>query len=1253
MFKHIIFFFFSFLFITPLFSVGPVKKGFIPNAGQWNNLVKYKMSLPNGAIFLKNAGFTYVFYDGAAVNEMHQHAHNNQIEHQQPFLIQHHAVQLDFIGANQAIVPINNSAPGNTKYSYFLGKEKSKWATGLHEYESVLYPEMYNGINLNVYTNASGIKYDFIVKANQNGQTNQISMKYTGADEVTLKNEILTIKTSVGTITEQAPYAYQLINGIKQSVGCHFIKNANGEIGFELENYDTSFDLIIDPQLIFATYSGSVDDNWGYTATYDNGGNGYSGGIVFGANFQTTAGAYQVPFGGGQLDIGILKYSPDGTQALQITYLGGDQIELPHSMIVNEYDELILFGTTGSLNFPVTNGAYDTSFDGGPVTSFENGFISLENGLDIFVCRFSNDLSQLYASTYVGGTGNDGFNGAFSLVKNYADEIRGSLWVDANNNIYVGTSTNSEDFPTTQGSIQPNYNGAQDGVVLKLDGNLSVLEWSTYLGGSNDDGIYYLTVDADQNVLVTGGTFSSNFPTTVGAWDQTYAGNNEADGFVAKIDSNGQTLIASTFIGTQNYDQSYIVGTDKTDHVYLFGQTNEQGNYFNVATAVGVTGGNQFLTKLSPDLSTLVWSTTFGNAFGAPDISPTALLVDVCDKIYVTGWGGVINSFGTSTAGLITTPDAFQANTDGNDFYLYVIDNQAQSLVYASFLGGTNSFDHVDGGTSRFDRKGVIYQSICAGCGGQSDLPVTPGAYSSTNNSFNCNNALVKFDFESPITVSAFVNVDNPVGCAPYEVNFTNTSVNADVFSWRIENLEVSNSQNFTYIFQESGTYEVTLIATASGTCNGSDTVSLTVTVLSSIEASLPSISACRGAEIALGTTEFSDPYFTYNWSPSVGILDPSERQPNIVVDTTIEYRLVVSIGACADTLIQLVSVLGGQSENIPTLNVCAFDTVQTQLPIQFPNGTQFNWSPSNNISNDTISAPLVFAIDTVEYTILSILQDGCIDTFKLQVNPKYDTFNAGTDKFACIGEGIVLGIPDNSGNYSYTWSPSTFLNNALLPQPTATINQETSFSVLRIPLGNTPGCPSKDTVMVNVTTKPTADFGILLYPGCDGATIIFKDSSSNYQELIWRFSNGIETNNAEPIYVFPYDSTSSASLTVFNGDCKDSIYKAVQLQSLAYYIGDNETNVFSPNGDGLNECFSPALQLNPAPYNELFLPCTDLIVYNRWGEKVFDSVEDNVASCWDGKNRGGELLPEGVYFYIYINDTEEKAGQVHLRLKN
>ena len=140
----------------------------------------------------------------------------------------------------------------------------------------------------------------------------------------------------------------------------------------------------------------------------------------------------------------------------------------------------------------------------------------------------------------------------------------------------------------------------------------------------------------------------------------------------------------------------------------------------------------------------------FGTGSGQVDIALSAFLVDNCDNIYVSGWGGSTNgsqsATSSTTTGLPVTSDCHQCQTDGSDFYLIVLEENMQSLLYASFFGGNQSNEHVDGGTSRFDKDGIVYQSVCAGCGGNSDFPTTPGAWSNTNNAHNCNIAAFKFD---------------------------------------------------------------------------------------------------------------------------------------------------------------------------------------------------------------------------------------------------------------------------------------------------------------------------------------------------------------------------------------------------------------------------------------------------------------------------------------------------------------------------
>ena len=213
---------------------------------------------------------------------------------------------------------------------------------------------------------------------------------------------------------------------------------------------------------------------------------------------------------------------------------------------------------------------------------------------------------------------------------------------------------------------------------------------------------------------------------------------------------------------------------------------------------------------------------------GKPNISPTAFLVDVCNKIYISGWG---SSIGIGNAGttfnLPITPNAFQSNTDGNDFYLMVLDGNMSNLIYATYFGGNQATEHVDGGTSRFDKKGIVYQCVCAGCGGYSDFPTTVGVVSSTNNAASgsqCNSAVFKFNFDFPTTIS---NFSAPwVGCDT-TISFQNLSIGAGntTYQWFFGDGNSSAQDNPTHSYNQNGIYDVTLITNDPTSCNLSDTI--------------------------------------------------------------------------------------------------------------------------------------------------------------------------------------------------------------------------------------------------------------------------------------------------------------------------------------------------------------------------------------------------------------------------------------------
>ncbi len=700
---------------------------------------------------------TYYFFDGKA---LHDAVHDNK----EVDKIRGHVLRVGFPGSKGAKNVVATGSKSPEYYNYFIGNNPANWASKLHAVENILMQDVWPGIDLEITTRGESIKYNFIV--HPKADASQVKVQYFGADNLQLANGEFRIKTSLVDLTEQKPFVYQE-NGSRSKNGVNYAEIdakfslQQNILGFELGKYNKREKLIIDPIIVFSTFSGSVGDNFGFTATYNPQGNAYSGGTVYAPGFPTTPGAFQVSFQGGvtnnndedwKRDAGILKFSPDGKSLLWATYIGGtDHNEQPHSMVVNKRGDLVILGTTHSGDFPMAGNGFDRSYNG--------------EG-DIYVCRLSEDGSQLLSSTFIGGSGRDGLNGYTKisnkpspLAYNYGDQYRGEVIVDENDNVLIATSTQSADFPILGNSFQTKYSGEQDGCIVKLSPNLDNIQWSAFVGGSGADAAYGINIDRSGNIVVCGGTWSGNFYTSSRAAFRNPIG--ERDGFIVKVTSDGRAYLASTFIGTNDYDQAYFVQIDDDNRIYVTGQT--LGRFPVSDNVFSIPNSSQFIAVLENDLSSIYLSTVFGSGRNSTDLSPSAFLVDLCGRIYVSGWGGQTNSpnnggHGGNTSGLPLTNDAFQRTTDGSDFYLIIFAKDLRKVVYGSYFGGARSQEHVDGGTSRFDRDGKVYQSVCGGCGGYSDFPTTEGAWSNKNKGKRpppnstmggCNNAVFKIDLNS------------------------------------------------------------------------------------------------------------------------------------------------------------------------------------------------------------------------------------------------------------------------------------------------------------------------------------------------------------------------------------------------------------------------------------------------------------------------------------------------------------------------
>jgi gliding motility-associated-like protein len=1156
---------------------------FIENKNQWHENVLYKMPFNDGAMFLEENCITFNFMD----RKEHDHsmAHHGVEDSEDAIIKHYHAYKVHFKNANKGI-DLKPEEQESDYCNYFIGNDPAKHASYVRKFQKVRYYNIYNNIDLLFRGGLHGVKYDFRVLPG--GDPTQIKLVYEGVESLEIINGDLVIYTSVNEVVELAPVVYQIIDGDSINIACNY-RLKNKELSFEiLEPYSYENELIIDPSLVFSTYTGSTGDNWGFTATWDYNDNVYSGGIVFEVGYPTNTGAFQVNFAGGAppipenpsyygngCDVGIIKYNEDGTQRLFATYIGGsDGEEMPHSLVVNENNELLIMGTTGSSDFPTTSNAYDQTFNGGEYVIYDN-VIAFPNGTDIYVAKLSENGTQLLGSTYIGGSENDGFNfkhyfgqvnpdyninwvmmhGNDSLYYNYADGARGEIVVDDKGYIYVGTNTFSSDFPSgiNQG-FQPNTGGLQDGIIFKFKKDLTQLIWSSYLGGSEDDAIYSIDLGPNYDVFVAGGTVSNDFPTTLNAYNTSFNGGT-TDGFVAHINQDGNNLIASTYFGSNEYDQAYFVRTDNQNNVFICGQTEASGSTLIYNAPYNNPNSGQFIAKFLPGLSELEWSTVFGTGNGEPNISITAFAVDICNRIYLSGWGrfwpgSYYNSnmdyytwsdtFGTK--GMDITSDAIQTETDGQDFYIMVLDENASNLEYATFFGevnypgcGYSGHDHVDGGTSRFDKKGHIIQSVCASCGGCQQFPTSPGVWSNTNgdgiNYNNCNNAVFKIRIIDNLAAANFDPI--PAGCSPYTVNFNNNS-QGTVFTWYFGDGTTSNEYNPTHTYTEGGTYEVMLIVEDPAACNLADTMIREIQIMNSGVSTLPDLEACPGQNVVIGPDGEYDENTTFNWLVSNGLNSSVIQNPTASPLQTTTYTLLVE-GLCTDTIHQTLYILEPEvdvSVSNDTL-ICEGGTAILSASTNSDENT-LAWSSSPNfnplISNqNTIS---VSPQNTTTYYVRAT-EPLCFtdDLAQVTVNVHQFNYNISPDKIICQGDQTNLNISNqnNQDVLNYSWSPPSSIisgqnSNNVVVNPT----QATTFTVT---LTNQIGCVTTDEVFVDIDDLqigPASITDILCYGDCTATLDITADGIPPYQ---FSWDNGNSGNTGENLCAGEYQITVTDNL--------------------------------------------------------------------------------------------------------------------------
>ncbi len=907
---------------------------FVPNAGQWHPLIRYKAEIPYGNLMLESNALHYLLIHPADYNEASQWQHDNPTTYRK-HNIRHHGVRMRFLGITNA-PSLEKKYTKSSYYNYYLGNDPTHWASGVHPSSQVNYIDVYPDIDLEVL-GQNGLKYQWVIHNPTVEKIAQIQVAIEGASDIHLSNDQVDIQTSVGAITDKNLFVYQQIEDAVVQINARYTLR-DSILGYEiLGSVDPNYPLIIDPELIFSTYSGSTADNFGFTAAFDSRANLYAGGIAqeianFNLRYPVTSGVYDTTYNGGSgtspagllCDVTISKYDSAGTTLLWATYLGGSQNEFPHSLVVDRNDDLVILGTTFSANFPVDSLGYDTTYGG---------------GTDLFVSKLSSDGTALLGSTFIGGSLNDGLGMNPNLRSMYADEFRGDIITDDDNHIFVATTSLSTDLPTVN-AFQTSSNTAYEGYLFELSPDIHMLQWATYLGGNGSDAFYSIKLDQQNNIYIGGGTTSSDLPatdTTVGP-----AAIGDVDGVLVIINKETKALKRLSYWGTEAFDQIYFIDRDPEGRIYATGQTS--GSITKSTDTYGESDKGQFIFRIDTLLQDIDFITTFGNTLNTPNLAPSAFLVDVCGHIYFSGWGSDVNPddpniIPGSTNGMALSNDAVQSTTDNNDFYIIVFGRDAKDLLYATYFGGNVTGDHVDGGTSRFDKRGVMYQSVCSSCppstDGQttqvSDFPTTTGAAFETNPSVRCSNASFKIDLQIRSAVISDFVATPTIGCAPLDVQFTSTSVLGRSFLWDFGDGDTSQRLNPNHMYTQPGIYTVSLTVIDSGTCNIVSTYERTIEVL---DQGVAEFSATfDGCDNKLTIENLSEGAFSYRWDFGDGN-SSTDANPKHDYDEKGSYtiRLYVNENTlCEDEKAHAVNI---DEQKTPTIRLYNIFT---------PNGDGFN----------------------------------------------------------------------------------------------------------------------------------------------------------------------------------------------------------------------------------------------------------------------------------------------------------------------
>ncbi len=545
-------------------------------------------------------------------------------------------------------VSVRGERPDPAPRHVFRG-ERERWVTGIPAYSELRYSGLRAGTDLEVRVRDGHVAFDVV--AAPGVAAPGIVLDCAGATAIGIGADgALELSTGLGILRLTAPRAWEeaRAGAPHRAIASAWRRLDQTRVALEATRVDPAARVVIDPGIVFSTFVGGSGDDVPTSIEVAPDGRSFVVGYTESADFPWLPGPATLVGGS---DVFVRRYSASGALDWSAR-VGGAGSDWAWKCALTPSGDLVIGGeTTSGVGFPSVAGGFDTSFNGG--------------GSDGFLAVIDGTTAAIEATTFLGSA--------------IAADVVNAVTLDAAGAVVAAGMTVGAGFPVTAGAFDLTFNGGPTDVfAARLAPDLSALEFSTYLGGAGEDGVYGIGVVSGAAPVLCGATTSTAFPVTAGALDIAYSGG--VDGFVTRLTPSGSGLAWSTFLGATGFDTANDLRVDDEDGVFVVGSTTSTFGFPLTVGAFDLTfNGAQdaFVTRLDA-AGALGYSTYLGGSAVDAGIDVT---VDRFGRAHVTGC--------TVSTDFPTTPRAADRTSNGGfDAFVTLLSSTGSILTYSSYLGG-------------------------------------------------------------------------------------------------------------------------------------------------------------------------------------------------------------------------------------------------------------------------------------------------------------------------------------------------------------------------------------------------------------------------------------------------------------------------------------------------------------------------------------------------------------------------------------